>query len=219
MFKRTISLMLFAASLLLTTSCEKERQANENKPHNKTEEIAEKERKATESRQERIKKEAAEIEKRIQDNPAIAQLIPKHNAIPYWGKDVEHLRQVLAINVQESLVRNDKRPVLLIAKIDDVAKEGDKYILTVESITYLADIYFALESNLEQVTKITNQDSSSHDEYAIIADVTSVRKLRFSISASPKSEDEAEIELDTSDAFTANGRCLDLLNIGHKDKE
>ncbi|PYS81272.1 MAG: hypothetical protein DMF67_17380 [Acidobacteria bacterium] len=114
--------------------------------------------------------------------------------------------RVFAFDVQEAIVRQDKRPILLVTEIDDAVKDGDKYYLNLEAINYTADIYFTLECSAEQVQQIAGQVESVKDNYAIIADVASVRKIRFSVEASPQSEDEAEIELNASDAFNARGR-------------
>jgi len=207
---------LFAVSLLLfAVSCEQGPQANNNKPENKAEEIAERERNSREKRRERIKKEADRIDGLIQSTPAVAQVVSKYKAVPYWENDVKDLGRVFAINVQEVMVRGDKRPLLLINQIEDLAKESNKYYITFESLTYTHDIYFTLECDAEQVNKLTVENSMADDEYAIIADVTAVRKLRFKIRASPESEEEANMELDTSDAFTAEGKCLALLKVEH----
>jgi hypothetical protein len=211
---------LFAASLLLfAVSCERGPQGNNNKPENKAEGIAERERNSREKRRERIKKEADKVDGLIQSTPAVAQMVSKYQAVPYWENDVKDGGRVFAVNVQEAIVRADKRPLLLINQIDDLVKEDDKYYLNFESITYTHDIYFRLECDAEQVNKLTGQSSMPDDEYAIIAAITAVRQLRFRIKAAPESEEEANIELDTSGAFTAEGRCLEFVNIGAKSKE
>jgi hypothetical protein len=214
-FKRSEYLIIFVVSLLLlTTACLKESRANDNKPENK--EKAGQENKDDESRQGRLKKESERIGMLVQSTPAIAQMVSKYQAVQFWENDVRDIGRVFAVNVQEAIVRGDKRPILLINQIADLVKEGDKYYLNFESVTYTHDIYFKLECDAEQVNKLTTQSSGPNNEYAIIADVTSVRKLKFNVSASPKGEEEAELDLNTSDSFTAEGKCLALLNVGHE---
>jgi hypothetical protein len=214
-FKRHKYLTIFVVSLLLlTTACVKESQANDNKPENR--EKVGKDSKDDESRQGRLKKEDERINILVKNTPAVAQMVAKYQAVQFWENDVKDIGHVFAVNVQEAIVRGNKRPILLINQIDDLAKEGDKYYINFESLTYTHDIYFTLECNAEQVNKLTTQSSGPDDEYAIIADVTAVRKLKFNVSAFPKGEEDAELDLNTSDAFTAEGKCLALLNVGHE---
>lgn len=50
--------------------------------------------------------------------------------------------------------------------------------------------------------QVAGQAESLKDNDAIIADVASVRKIRFSVGASPQSGEEAEIELNASEVIT-----------------
>jgi hypothetical protein len=201
---------LLIGLLVLMTCC-----AEEPRNNNRSAESGEAtpDSKAKKTRQERITKEADKISSTIQSSPAVAQMVSKYQAVPYWEGDVKEVGRVFAVSVQEALARGDNRPILLINQIDDLAKDGDKYYLTFESLTYTHDIYFTLECDTEQANKLLGQASSPDDEYAMIAHVSSVRKLKFNINASPKSGEEAEMELDTSDAFTAEGKCLALLKV------
>jgi hypothetical protein len=218
--RRTLQSALILAALLLagcilltiTTSCNGEPQ-NNNKPTEPVPAAQDTQRKKT--RQERIRKEADKISSITQHAPAVAQMVSKYQAVPHWEGDVKEPGRVFAINMQEAMVRSDNRPILLINRIDDLVKEGNKYYLNFESITYTHDVYFTLECDAEQANELLGQTSSPDDEYAMIAHVSSVRKLKFNISAAPKSIEEAEIELDTSDAFTAEGKCLALLKVEH----
>jgi|SRR5947209_1577528 len=198
--------LLAASLLLLSISCEKRSQADDNKLESIGDQVDGKEKSAQERRQERVNKESNKIDDLIRSNSALAELISKHRAVPDWEKEVRDRGRVFAFDVQEAIVRQDKRPILLVTEIDDAVKDGDKYYLNLEAINYTADIYFTLECSAEQVQQIAGQVESVKDNYAIIADVASVRKIRFSVEASPQSEDEAEIELNASDAFNARGR-------------
>jgi hypothetical protein len=204
------ALLVIGFSLLITTSCDGESQ-NNNKRAESGPAAQDSQRRKT--RQERIREDAEKISSILQSSPAIAQMISKHQAVQHWEGDVKESGRVFAVNVQEAMVRSDGRPILLIERIDDLVKEGDKYYLNFESITYTHDIYFTLECDAEQANNLLSQPSSPSDEYAIIAHVSSVRKLKFNISASPQSTEEAEIDLDTSDALTAEGKCLALLKV------
>jgi len=202
-----------AVMLLLSFSaCTKSPDAPE--PKTRAEEIAERERKNQKSRQESIDKESAEIEKRIQANEEIRNVVAHRNAVTDWGKELAIPKQLFTSTFQEALVRTDKRTVLLFTQIDDDRKEGDRYLIEFESDAYDQEIHFYLECTADQVKVITNDTSSSHDDYAIVAVISSVRKPRFAVNASPKSEEEAEIDLDASSILLATGSCVDLVNIG-----
>ncbi len=225
---RLPALLLAVVFIFPTLSCGNGSQPEEAKPKTKAEELAEAEKKERESRQEEIRKQATKIYDRMQTNNGIGNLVDKYNAVIQWEKDLENLKQVFTINIQDALVRKDRRPILLIAPISDIEKENDRYLLHIE--VYADVIYhdtityrYTLECDFDCMNKLNAQLSqhpltSNDNEYAIIAFISSARKLRFNISAHPYREEAASLDLNTSRDALVNGRCLDLLNIGQGDQ-
>lgn len=217
MSRKNLKVLLITSMLVLfSMSCEPRPQDAANKPKSRAEEIAERETKNQKARQEDIDREFAQIDGRVQSNPTVANLVAKYNAVIYWGEDLRAVKQLFSVNVQEALIRADKRPILIFTQIKDVVKENGKSILKFETDTNFdfGELYFSLECTSEQVNIIINQTSTSEDEYAIVALISSVRKPELKVSANAINEDEALIELSDSHILLASGTCLDLVNIG-----
>lgn len=227
-YTRCFSLLVFAALIFLMSSCGSGSQSDAAKPKSKAEELAEAKKKERELLQEAIRDQATKIYDRMKNNAGIGNLVDKYNAVIQWERDLESLNQVFTIHLQDALVRKDQRPILLISRISDIEKEKDRYFLNIE---VTADVIFrdtfvyhyTLECDPDCMINLNAQLSqhsltSDNNEYAIIALISSARKLRFNISTSSHGEEKASLDLDTFGDALVNGRCLDLLNIGQESQ-
>ena len=52
------------------------------------------------------------------------------------------------------------------------------------------------------------------DEYAIVANIQEITKPVFALEGSALSEDDVEIDIESSSLFTAKGTCVDVAYIG-----
>lgn len=192
MKKKVITIVLAAAAL---TGCQQNIQEN-----NKAEV------KATDP----IDKELTDIQKQLQANHDLSLMVEKHNAVALWESELKG-KAILTINMQDSLIRADKRPVLLLVALSDLFQANGKYFIEAEGYYRLVETHFSLEIQRDQINKIN--DAAPDDHFGIIAEITSVRKPRLKVSANPDSKDEPEIEFDASDVLLADGKCLDLLKL------
>jgi len=165
-------------------------------------------------------KREIEIEKRI------TKMAKKHNAVINWEKGLKAknwFAGIYTLKVQNALKREDKRPVLLHATIQDIEKSDNGYLVYFDRWAG----YFGIESEVsfpilfilkcpeEQVQKILNQsDELILENYSVIASISEVKKMRFSLTPYSIGEYEAHIEIDSSEVFIARGDCLDLMFIG-----
>lgn len=175
-------------------------------------------------------KEEAKIEEEEEKQAEIEQNIMKmansYDAVLDWEKDLrpkDFLTSVYTVEVQRALVREDNRPVLFIADVQDIEKRGNEYTVYfdrwtgyfgINVETYLP-ILFILKCTEEQVKKILNQPNEIlFENYSVIASISDVNRMRFGLTRYSLGEYEANIEIDSSAGFIAKGNCLDLLFVG-----
>jgi uncharacterized protein YxeA len=168
----------------------------------------------------KLEKEKVETEKKMKIEQAITELVGRHNAVTGWEKNLREkymsmLMKVYSIQVEEALIRNDRRPVLFFASIEDVARQDDKYFAHFHNWRSIGpDIHFVLECNLDQVEKVTEQSADYFKQYAVVALISIIQRPKFEPRAYSENGEEPEIAVESSDIFVAKGRCLDLLFIG-----
>lgn len=178
-------------------------------------------------------KEEAKIKEEEEQQAEIEQNIMKmansYNAVLDWEKDLTpktFLKSIYTVEVQRALVREDNRPVSFIASVQDIEKRGNEYIVFFDkwsgyfgiSLEAYVPILFVLKCTEEQVKRIINQPNEILIEnYSVIASISDVNKMRFSLTPYSLGEYEANIEIDSSAVFIAKGNCLDLLFVGDFD--
>lgn len=154
------------------------------------------------------------LEKTRQAMQEMQELCLPYNAVIDWTVSIESLSP-FTIELEEALVREDSRPLLLLGKIEDITKELDKY-----SIHFISeDILFDLYCTPKQVKEIMNHRSDRHQEYAVIVRVSEVKKVRLGLQASDEGIGEIWVRSKPlTDCFIAKGTCLDLLFIGDNSR-
>jgi len=154
----------------------------------------------------------------------IIKMANNYNAVLDWEKDLRPKnflsRSAYTFEVQRALVREDNRPVLFIAGVQDIEKHGNEYIVFFDkgnrffgiSLEVNLPILFILNCTEEQVKRILNQPNEIlFENYSVVASILAVNKMRFSLTPHSLGEYEANIEVDSSTVFIAKGNCLDLL--------
>jgi hypothetical protein len=158
---------------------------------------------------------------------AIIELADKYNAVVNWSEPLSKkpfLSPVFTIEVEDALLRKDNRPVLFLAKVGDVERKENKYLVRFFSAGGLEKsssmFEFILDCSDEQVSKIIQQQIEYGDRYAVIAAINKVKKLAFEVTPVIEGYGEdaySSIEIDTPDTFVATGRCIDLLFVKDYD--
>ena len=198
------TLTLIMALLLIVVGCDR---------HNQEEEDAEAEK-------ERLEKELQATAQRIQE------LCSQYDAVTDWTQSVERY-DPYSIELEEALIRADSRPVLLLVKVDNITKKSDKYWVhfTLEApSTGSYDTDFFLRCTPEQVKEVMRH---RHQGYAVIAQVSEIKKISYVFEAYGEVEFDPEHEGypypsvtlspdPLSDLFIAKGTCSALLPVGKK---
>lgn len=142
----------------------------------------------------------------------INSLITKYGAIDNWDEDLTY-----TIQAQERLIID--KPVLFKAYVDDVFHSNGKTYIRASS-SYLDDANYILELECDSnvINKILSNKSddgilNSYIDYAIVAKIQEVTKPILALKGSVVSEDEAEIDIESSSNFIAKGLCIDLESI------
>lgn len=154
--------------------------------------------------------EATKQEEISKGDLIIKELADKYQARTNWEENLTYTLQA-----QERLITG--KPVLFRGYIDDIFnRNGKTFIRLSSSFFSSADYVFELECSEQILDEILSkpQDGENYfklfDEYAVVADIREVTKPVFALKGSALSEDEVEINIESSELFIASGTCIDI---------
>ncbi len=157
-----------------------------------------------------------EAEKLKQENKRIkelqvSQLVNKYTANADWSETIGK-KHFYSVELQNLFLRNNERPFLIYAYLDDVFREKDKYYIVLSDWSLGYDkVYYELECDYEFVNNILTSSSNRFiKKYAIIAKINDFKKIRFLVEAVSEGED-AYIDILTSKSILVLGQCLDAI--------
>lgn len=142
------------------------------------------------------------------------ELTDKYQAATGWEENLSY-----TLHAQERLITG--KPTLFRGYVDDVFRRDGKIFIRFSS-SFLSPVDYVLELECGQqvVDKLFAQkpdDKTSFkffDEYAVVANIQEITKPVFALEGSALSEDEVEINIESSNLFTAKGVCVDIAYIG-----
>lgn len=158
------------------------------------------------------KKQRSEQRQQLQDAVLVAS--KQYGAILGWE---EHFKgrasETFSLQLEEAIIPNGGKPIVLDGFLEDVARREDKYYL------YLDDwnvgdfsLRFVLECD-KSVAKEIIANKEPIVEMMVIAQIDSVEKAQFTIkSGTTTSEYTASVEINSSTMFIAHGRCIHILS-------
>lgn len=144
-------------------------------------------------------------------NKIQSDLAGRHGAVADWEKRLEVTPY--SVDVEGELVRPASQPIFFFAYVEDVARNGDKYLISLNySGPSVTRFQFLLECKPELANQIVNQSDRIFVEVGIVASIVSVTKPTIQLEGrSVDGEaDEVEIEPTMSQMFIAKGTCIDL---------
>lgn len=170
-------------------------------------------------RRSEAQKERVETEKRLQTEKCVADMAAKHNAVTDWKqafdkKGLALFEPTYTVEVEDALIRTDDRPIMFFAAVADVVRETNTYSVHFYNwfgAILRADIHFVLDCRPDQVKEIMLHRAGLFEKYAIVAQISGVKKVKLKATTSTESD---EIALEPSNVFIAEGRCLDLRFVG-----
>ena len=158
--------------------------------------------------------QTTEQEKVSKADVVARELADRYQATIGWEENLNYTLQA-----QERLITS--KPTLFRGYVDDIFKrDGKNFIRFSSSFLSSADYVLELECAQQVVDKIFAQKPDSKDflkffdEYAIVANIQEITKPVFALEGSAFSEDEVEINIESSNLFTAKGTCVDVAYIG-----
>ena len=163
-----------------------------------------------------------EIDKKVE---IINDLISQHNADFTWQKLFRNYeislnngsRWFYSIDVENELIRSDNKPILIIGDVFEVKKiNEDIYYIGISSeIDY--DLHFILQCNSHNVNKILKQSYEEGSSFAIVADISSVKRPLFEADAYVENIDEETdpfIIIEPGDVYLIYGNVIEIKFIG-----
>lgn len=160
--------------------------------------VSETRRAENEAKQQKAEQE--KLQKRVSD------LATKHNAMSDWRKEIKAtaLERIYTASLTPPLVRQDGRPILLIAPLKDVTSSEGKYQAIFEArANIVTPIRFVLDCDDSQARLLMSFPGQRNAHFAVIA---TVRALE---STGGSGEDQA--------LALARGKCVDLIPVGTYD--
>ena len=172
-------------------------------------------------RSQNTEKRKLETEKRLQTKKHVEGMVTKYNAIADWKRGLESgsslLKPAFTIEVHEALVREDDKPILFFAAIEDITKETDNYTVHFHNQSNAftgADIHFVLNCTHQEVKEINLDSRRLFDNYAVVAHITNVTKIKYGALTADEYTSVSVSSSFPSNVFEATGSCLDLLFVG-----
>ena len=143
-------------------------------------------------------------------------------------KDLANKHQVIIIKKEEELIYTlqaqerfivDKPILFSDAYVDDIFnRDGKTFIRFSSPWIYYNEYLLELECNREIVDKILLQKGGNSfidfdGKYVVVANIKEITRPVFALKGSSLSEDEVEINIDSSELFIAKGICIDVAYI------
>ena len=144
--------------------------------------------------------ERKQREEQTRIEQTVSAMVTTHNAVTDWKKGLgeARLELIYTADLQRLLARDDGRPLLFYASIEDVKEQNGRNLLVFETqIDIRATLRLALECDSDQARQVMEQRGPELLKYyAVIGKIRSVQK----------NADQT--------VFLAEGRALDLLFVG-----
>lgn len=140
------------------------------------------------------------------------ELANKYQALTDWEKDED---LVYTLKLEERLIID--KPILFRGELDDIFGHDGKIFVRFDTYSFGSVRFLELECDKQIVDKIITQEPFS--EFAIVAKVQNISKPAFEIMGSVLSEEEVEIDIDSSDSYIAKGVCVDVAYIPQEKYE
>ena len=143
----------------------------------------------------------------------IQDMASKYNVERNWIPDSLILEDVFTIELQEIVLSDSSRTILLYAYLKDIKKTSTGYraILQNSYLSWWSNIYYDLDISKEQVDYLLAHPNSFLDEYAIIAHINQVDRTDSRVILEDAASSYSYIYLDIPGNFILRGNCLDIL--------
>lgn len=149
---------------------------------------------------------------------AISELASKHGAYIEWRKlldDYSRLRRTYTHELQESLIRPDGRPVILISSVNDIIKldNGQYEVRGHEQLGVGPDLYFRLSCTREPMAPLLSRPPELTDEYAFVAKISRLSTPMFQAPTDQETNGNTDIVVEPADIVVAVGQCIEITKL------
>jgi hypothetical protein len=153
----------------------------------------------------------------------VAPFAARYHAVVDWSKGLENRnmeRDVWTIMVQDALMMSRDTPVVIVGELQDVARDGDQYYLTVGlDATWAEGKHINLravcsESVARLAVEMVDRTNFIEPNVVLIVKVRSVSQPRFKtakISRKGTSDESAKTVIVDGDLLSIEGECLDWI--------
>ena len=149
---------------------------------------------------------------------AVSRMTAAQNAVSDWKKalgEAVQLEPIYTVSLQKVLVRDDGRPLLFYAHLDDVKEQNGNYLLVFESdVDVRATIRLVLDCEPDRARGVLGRRGSYFERYyAVVAQIRSVRRTGDE-EVSGQDDAAKDTTSESKPTFVADGRALDLVFVG-----
>jgi len=179
---------IFIMSILMTCSISCDKQGNPNLPND---------------------------EEKSKINQAIQLMLSKHDAVSIQLGDSPFMFDpVYTVELEKILVRSDGRPIFFFASLIDLRKEDEQYIAHLKIIKLGGEINYELMVTKEQVNYLVNQDMDTDMHYAVVAEISAIKRKEFAVQILSYMDEEPIPEIESPYIFLSEGTCIDIFFVG-----
>ncbi len=150
-------------------------------------------------------------ERQQQSRDTVVATAKRYGAIIDWEERLKD--SAFSIQVEDAILPEDGKPIVVDGFIEDVARHNDQYYLYINDWrTGGNTISFVLECDPATARHVIEKNGS-FGSVSVIAQITSVEKAQLALRSGVKTtEDPVPIEIDSSSLFIARGKCLEVVS-------
>ncbi len=169
-------------------------------------------------------RESVAMEKEESTLRALKEMVSRTGASTNWDDLAKRDYKPRTIDLQDALIRGGRPALFYDVELMDLKRDGeDKYVVSF-SMTAPIELRLELTCTPEQAQRIRTEAPDSWDgfNFAVVAEITKVKKMRLAVKSHSDIETDEEsfhyasswVELETSDVFSASGI---MVNFVHSD--
>lgn len=146
----------------------------------------------------------------------IQDMVSKYNVEENWIADSLWLGGVFTIELEEMVLSNSSRTILLYATVKDIKKTSTGYRAILRNSFRLRgdELYYDLAMSKEQVDYLLANRNSFFDQFAVVAHISQVDRTDSRVILEEAASSDSYIYLDIPGNFILRGNCLDILYAG-----
>lgn len=152
----------------------------------------------------------------------VKAMAKQYNARLDWHKTLKVYAYpgLFTVEVEKAMISDDKRPILFLGTIKDIAGEENGYLCIFECNDFLTQIYVNVRCSDREFQTIIPYCRAKRGFFAVVANIEKVTRPSFKPTARYDDESKSAsilLEDDFPSIFFAFGACLDVMWVENRN--